>query len=463
MRKTHWLLMAALMFAPIAAHAQLEVTKLPGPPLKRTYVPLGGQATGIMTEPVTPDPVKSHIAVIVVHPGHGSMVNQFVAQGLPKYGYRTLAIAYNGGDRDFYDLLAPVAAGIKALRAMPGVDKVVLSGNSTGGAEITSYEDVAENGPAACQRPERLLKCTTAQATNLPKADALMLLDGNSGSPEGTMDFNPAVDPKTHAYNPALDLFAPQNGYNPTTGEANYSPAFLKKFFAAQAALVNHNVDVAVDRWDKIQKGQGEYRVNEPYTPCCRGVFASEVKPEIAYINLLSQTHAPHMLIKTDGTRPVQIITEVRYPEAQINEGRPALGEGAFLAPVKRPANTPHEYPGPDGAGTVRNYLSGAVRLTADYHWTKDNAYGIDYHSSPESAPGSIQGIHIPTLVMAGTCAVHITWLEITYDLSPAKDKEYVAVEGAQHEFEPCKPQYAGSFKRAFDYVDSWLSKPGRL
>ena len=64
---------------------------------------------------------------------------------------------------------------------------------------------------------------------------------------------------------------------------------------------------------------------------------------------------------------------------------------------------------------------------------------------------------------MAATCAGHMPWLEIAFDHSPAADKAFVGVEGANHGFLPCKPEFGDTFKRAFDYVDSWLGKPGRL
>jgi hypothetical protein len=52
------------------------------------------------------------------------------------------------------------------------------------------------------------------------------------------------------------------------------------------------------------------------------------------------------------------------------------------------------------------------------------------------------EGIHVPTLVLSGTCAQHLVFLEIAYDRSVAKDKELVGVEGADHWFVPCKPEY---------------------
>src|SRR5579872_6567216 len=156
---------ASALLIPIGASAQFSPTPDQGPPTKTTFIRLSNNANAILVEPVNPDPVKSHIAVVVTHPEHQNNFNYFIAQALPRYGYPVLAINYYGPERSFYELLSPVGAGIKALRAMPGIQKVVLAGHSSGGAELSAYQDVAENGPAACQRPERIYKCTTKEAT----------------------------------------------------------------------------------------------------------------------------------------------------------------------------------------------------------------------------------------------------------------------------------------------------------
>jgi hypothetical protein len=44
-----------------------------------------------------------------------------------------------------------------------------------------------------------------------------------------------------------------------------------------------------------------------------------------------------------------------------------------------------------------------------------------------------------------------------------AQDKEIVGLEGANHGLQPCRPEFGDTFKRAFDFVDSWLSKSGRF
>ncbi len=446
-KKLASLLAAATVLIPMMALAQFSATPEQGPPTKTTFIRLSNNANAILVEPLTPDPVKGRIAVVVTHPEHVNNFNYFIARALPRYGYRVMAINYYGPERSFYELYAPIGAAIKALKAIPGVEKVVLAGHSSGGAELASYQDVAENGAAACQRPERIFKCTAKEAEGLPKADAVMFLDPNSGAPERTFEYNPAVAAHDRAkYDASLDMFSPQNGYDPKTGAATYSPEFLKRFFAAQAKLVNGLIDEAQVRLDKIDKGQGTHPLDEPLWQSNRGVFVSQVRPELAYVGLLSKSHAPHMLLKADGSRPVQTLQMVKLPERQM-----------------RPADTPHSFPEPDEY-SVKSFLSSfIVRLKPDYRWTEDGLYGVDWHSSPSSLAGSMEGIRSPTLIVSGTCAAHIVFHEAAFDHSGAKDKEYIGVEGANHGFMPCKPEYGDTFTRTFDYVDAWLMKPGRV
>lgn len=445
MKKTILALAAAALLTPVAASAQFSAAPDAGVPVKVTFVRLGNNANAIITEPVTPDPVRSKIGVVVSHPERINNFNYFIGRGLSQRGYRVMAINYYGPETSFYELLAPMGAGVKAMKAFPGVEKVVLAGHSTGAAEVSLYQDVAENGAKACTRPERIYKCDPKLAEGLVKADAFMILDGNSGGPERMLGSNPAFDPHdAKAYNEALDLFSPKNGYNPATGGANYSPEFLKRYFAATAARVNGVIDENLARLAAVEKGQAGFTRDDQAVVEGRGVFSNASKPELAYIGLLSRTHGAHPLLKADGTRPVQIIPLVKEPAT-----RPAAYGKLDAEPELR---------------TVRSYLStAAVRLNPDYRWTADNIYGVEWHSNASSLQGSIAGIRAPTLVMAATCTAHLVLLEIAYDRSPAADKEFLGVEGANHGFNPCKPEYGDTFNRTFDYVDSWLMKPGRL
>jgi pimeloyl-ACP methyl ester carboxylesterase len=435
---------AIILVLATNALAQNSPTPAGGPPTKEIFVRLTNNSNAVMLEPVTLVE-RSKIAILVTHPEHANNFNYFTARALAQYGYRTMMLNYYGPETSYYEFIQPMAAAIKALRAVPGVEKVVLAGHSSGGSVVTSYQDVAENGAKACQGAERVAKCDGKGLDNLPKADGLMLIDSAAGAPERTDALNPAMDPHhPRVLNPALDMFDPKNGYDRKTKGAQYSPEFLKKYFAAQAARSTSLIEEAEARLAKIEKGEGEFKDDEPFVVAGSTVQINGARPQLADTRLMSKSHAPHMLLKADGTRPVQIVPQVFPPQATPDD-QDTLRSTTIN-------------------GTVRHYLSfQALKVTPEYHQTEDNIYGIVWRSTPNSIEGNVEGIHVPTLVVAGTCAPHVVYLELAYDHSVAKDKDYVGVEGANHGLMPCKPEYGDTFKRAFDYVDSWLQKPGRL
>ena len=50
------------------------------------------------------------------------------------------------------------------------------------------------------------------------------------------------------------------------------------------------------------------------------------------------------------------------------------------------------------------------------------------------------------------------------YELSPATDQDFIVIEGAEHNYRPCKPcektpgQYGNSVKNLFDYTAKWAN-----
>ncbi len=170
------------MLAPMGAQAQFSTAPEGGAPTKTTFIRLTNNANAILVEPATPNPVKGRIAVLVSHPENINNFNYFIGRAMPGYGYRVMMLNYYGREQTYYEFIAPIAAAIKALRAMPGVEKVVLAGHSTGGPMLTSYQDVAENGAKTCQGAERIYKCDGKDLENLPKADGVMLIDSNAGA-----------------------------------------------------------------------------------------------------------------------------------------------------------------------------------------------------------------------------------------------------------------------------------------
>jgi pimeloyl-ACP methyl ester carboxylesterase len=440
--------LAVFAFVPVMAtygqNPEMQYRRAPsGAPTKSTFIQLGNNANAVLVEPVTLNE-KSRIVVIRTHPEH---INNLTANGAPltNYGYRVMSVNYYGREQLYYEFIPPLAAAIKAARAIPGVEKVVLMGFSSGGSETTSYEDVAENGPKACQEPNRILKCDGKGLDNLPKADGLMLIESAAGAPERTDALNPAVG--LHDWkviHPELDMFSPKNGYDPATHSAHYSDEFLKKYFAAQAAKSTALIEEAQARLDKIQKGEGDFKDDEPFVVTGSTLGINGSRALLADTRLMNHVHAPHLLLKADGTNVVEKYAEVMDPDASAQDN------GNLWSNTQ---NT-----------TVKTYLSfQGLRVSPDYHMTEDNIVGVDWRSTPNSIEGNVQGIHVPTLIVSGTCAPHIVYQEIAYDLSAATDKDIVGVEGANHGLTACKPQYGDTSKRAYDYVDGWLSKPGRF
>jgi pimeloyl-ACP methyl ester carboxylesterase len=411
-----------------------------------TFVRLTNNANALIEEPAAADAAHGRVVFLTVHPEHANLFGSFIARELGRRGYRTMMMNYYGAEQTYEEFLAPIAAAIRQLRSLPGAEKVVLIGGSTGGAELTFYQNVAENGPKACQAPDVVYPCRGKDLSNLPKADGVVLIDINVGAPARTVAIDPAVDnAHPRQRNQALDMFSARNGFDPQTGAASYSTEFRQRYFAAQGTRANHLIDEALARLAKIENGEGDYKDDEPFVVPGSSRELNGARLDLADRRLLSRTHAPHLILKADGSTATQTVVSV-FPPAK-----------ADVDTIDRLALTTQDV-------TVRHYLSFyALRTTPDYALTEDDIKGIVWRSTANSAPGSVEGVTVPTLVMAGSCYGHLVFNEIVYDHSVAKDKSYVAVEGGNHTLQACDPKYGDVSKRAWDYVDGWLSKPGRF
>jgi pimeloyl-ACP methyl ester carboxylesterase len=417
--------------------------------LKRTYVSLddygfksthGVSANAVLVESSHPSP-NQRIVAINTHPKNRNNFQYFIGEVLGKRGYRVIEI--NDYGKEMPEALLPgIAAAIRYARTLPGVQKVVLVGHSGGGPVLSFYEEIAENGPSACQQPDRLYKCDGEGLNDLPKADALLELEANIGAPHRTMSIDPAVNAKNpKARDPKLDMYLPQNGFDLKTDTASYSQEFLKRYQAAMHARSEALIADAQARVKAIDAHSGPYNDDEPFVVPGMAEDASGARLNLADPVILARSHAPHLLLKADGSRAVQIIKDVRAPKAIPVKQRDTL------------ASTVQNM-------TVRQYLAfSAIRTNQDFALTGDDMKGIDWRSSANSLPGNVENVRVPTLVMAGSCMMHLVPLEEVYDHSAAKDKEFVAVEGGDHYFEPCRSEYGDTQKRAFDYVESWLTK----
>ena len=411
------------------------------PQLKTTYVALGNNANALLMESLDPSP-NSRILAIQTHPDHNNNFNYFLLRELAARGYRALAVNYYGPESEVEEFLLPIAAAVKYARSVPGVEKVVFATHSGGGPVLTLYEEIAEKGPAACQEPSRIYPCKGRNLSNLPKVDAMLLLDPNIGAPHRMLSLDPAIDSSNpRKREPSLDLYAAANGYDAKTDTAQYSPAFVKRYAAAVHARNTTLIADAQAKLRAIEKGEGPYQDNEPFVVAGMAENSVGARLNLADARLLSRTRAPHLHLKADGTTQIEIIKSTRKPGTTPMNDRDTLDE---VSQNK----------------TVRHFLSFlAIRTTPDFELTEDAIKGVDWRSSANSAVGSMANISVPTLVMAATCAIHIVPLETVFDHSAAKDKEFVGVEGANHGFQPCRPEFGDTKKRTFDYVEAWLHK----
>jgi pimeloyl-ACP methyl ester carboxylesterase len=417
-----------------------------GPLFHTTFIRLGSDnIDGLLYEPETPGP-NARVALVI---GFGTentgspMATQMVSRG-----YRVLVTTHKGPDLLPFAGVPELSRGIDYLRTLPGVQKVVVLGHSGGTRLTTIYASLAANGPAACQGFGVLYPCKAEEATGLARPDGVIMLDPAIGaSSNAASSFDPAYDDDEKRTIKALDMYDPANGYDPKTGAAHYSADFIKRFSAAQSARNMKYVNYALTRLQAIEAGKGKFSDDEPMV--IPGAIEGGNGARLFHTDLSLQEHTkvPHMLLKADGTTPSVIIHSVR-PATGLRDSR-NVGTMAKGGAIN---------------STVRTFLANfAMRTTKDFAFTADDITGADWKSANKQAPGMAEGVTVPALVMGNTCFYLMVPGEVLYDHLGSKDKTYVADEGAEHGFTPCKPEYGDTMKRAFDFVDSWLAKPGRF
>jgi hypothetical protein len=426
---------------------------------KTTFEWLAPGVPGVLYEPAKPG-AKATIAVFAMHPD-----GDYLRPGptntcmqLAMRGYRALcanAATSKAGimsDMNQDKLTLNVKAGVEFLRKAPGVRTVVLFGHSGGGAMMAAYQNIAENGLKACQGPEKLIKCPDTLA-GLPAADGVMLIDSSMGMPGSNMlsiDPSASDDGSGMGVIPELDMYNPANGFNPKG--SSFSPEFSARFFAAQRDRMNRLIAKAEERLAKIKAGGGQFTDDEPFIVA--GAIPRENKLNEQDVRLLSQTKEAWPLLHANGRVTNEIIHSVRVPKSE--KSPTPLSVNALVT-------------------TVRGFLSTfSVRALPDFRIEATGVYGVDFNSSYGATYNSIEGISKPLLQMGFTGSYEFSFAEgARARANKATDKTLAYVEGAIHGFVPCKEcalakglpadYYGDTIKTLYDYIDGWLSKPGRF
>jgi hypothetical protein len=426
---------------------------------KTTFISLSPGQPGVLYEPLNPGP-KAAIGIFAMHDNGDYLSDhpEHPCGQLASRGYRVLcanSTASKSGffsDDDIDKLLLNVKAGVAVLRANPAVHKVLIFGHSGGGAMMAVYQNIAENGVKACRGPEKLVQCPDSLA-NMPPADGVMLMDAVLGGSISTLvSLDPSlIDPNdaTHL-DPKLDMYNPANGFDPKG--SHYSAEFERRFFAGEGALMNKLIATAQERLQLIEAGKGRFKDDEPFiVPSGYGVFN---RLNAQDVSLQSRTRKAWPLLHPDGTVTTEIIHTVRTPRFDHNT-TPFYSRGATTT-------------------TVRKFLSTwAIRTNSDYHYDASNLYGVDFTSNYSNEVWAIAGFTKPLLQVGMTGSYEFYNSEIAREHAASADKTLVYVEGATHDFLPCtacavakglpENYYGDTVKTLYDYIDSWIAKPGRF
>jgi hypothetical protein len=412
---------------------------------------------------------RSHIAVLIMHP-HSGYTSFAACAGLTQRGFTTLCIngPFNGNQFGYYGLEQSVPSLRSAMNYLrnivsgPAITKVVLLGHSGGGALMTFYQNIAENGPGACTGPEKIIPCVTDNLSNLPKADGVISFDGHLGNAFETLTYvDPAVIGNVlNNRDPSLDMFSAANGYNAATDGAVYSSAFAKRFTAAQAVrnsdLISQALDLLQQR--RIQTGSPNDMGDSIPFDVVGSIAARLFQPDLDFV---SCTKNVEVLLARDGTRPTQKICSVRTPSGRLSTGL-------------IDASTQHV--------NVHIWLGAqSLRTNGRYTQALDDVTGIDYASSNTSTVNNLQGITVPELFIANGAHYFVRPVEIEYQLTKSIDKTYAVSEGAVHGSGPCAdcariilnnpnltdaqanaywtdPAGNGPAERSWNFMTEWLS-----
>jgi pimeloyl-ACP methyl ester carboxylesterase len=419
----------AFLAGPSVA-GRLEAQTLPP-----TYVEF--EPFGVKGALYRPDSSRErNIGVLLIHRVN-NYLGHLAAWQLVERGFVVLAMNSRFDNNEasvVWEVIAQdVRTGVEYLRKQRGIRKVILFGHSGGAATLSFYQAVAEQGPAYCTDPQRLTRCGTELA-NLPKADGLILVDASLGNPIGLLrGLNPAVktegDPAS--IDSALDPFNPANGFSPT-GSA-YSDEFKKRYYAAQSARMNRLVGMAIDQAVRLGTPAAPFPDDNAFliVRASGARLIDNAEP--------TATTEPRKLLKNNGSVVTEIVKSSRPPATAAPQQNATFNGGARLL-------------------TLRSFL------TANAIKSTNSMTGIDWCSSNSSTPCAVGQISVPLLVAAMGGNTGIRDNEMLYGMAASKDKDFIVVEGATHNIEPCtdcetrKGEYGNVTRNFFNYVAKWIT-----
>jgi pimeloyl-ACP methyl ester carboxylesterase len=213
----------------------------------RELVPLTAEDGGVLDGALYSPAERGGTALVLMHPAVG-FHHHYALIPLAARGFTVLGLdsrfTGNEGPLIMEQVLLDLAAGIRHLRQL-GHDRVVLVGNSGGGALAAFYQAQAERATVTAAPAGGPPDLTAA---DLPPADALVVLNAHRGRAQVlTAWLDPAIadesDPLVR--DPDLDLFEPRWG-------PPYGNGFVRRYRAAQEARNRR-----ITRWVQQRRAAG--------------------------------------------------------------------------------------------------------------------------------------------------------------------------------------------------------------
>ena len=428
-----------------AASASASSTRTTAPYTLGTVLIGARGAVGAVYQPTSPSG-KQSIAFVVIHEDANTIESDICTQ-LAQRGYTMLCIKSEFGQQAqvTWDALAlDVAGAVKYLRGLSAVKKVVLIGYSGGGSIMSYYQNVAQNGVAACQAPERLNPCGNAVA-NMPPADGVILGDAIPGiafSDLSALDASVVNEQDPRARDASLDMYAAPNDFS-ASGPSSYAPAFIDRYTAAQGARMDRLIAQAQDLLKQARDGKGPYANDAPMPV---GRLSARIWE--ADLSLLSHTKGKYPLISPefpDGSPP-QVINSLRVTSAD---------------PTGNQRWDPRK-----GGFSAATFLSIAAIKAPNLRIAADSITGVDWASTNTSTVLNVAGIRSPLLIMSMTGHYWIVPSEMYLEAATkATDKTLVYIKGASHGLTPCDRcaktpgEFGDTVKEIFNYIDKWATQ----
>jgi hypothetical protein len=226
-----------------------------GPPISFTECPAEGETAAIqlVAEDGVPSPAIYYwrrgatpkTAIHLMHP-RGDFSRHYTVPGLLQAGYGVLCQnSRYGVNHDVFTLhellLLDVAAGVRYLKAVRGIQHVVQLGNSGGGSLFGLYQAQAHTPP-----PGRLTQTSGGtpvdlNAYTLLPVEGFITLAAHRGQGKVLMGcIDPSVTDEADplSVDAAVDMYNPANGFRPFPASSTYSAEFLERYRAAQQQRV---------------------------------------------------------------------------------------------------------------------------------------------------------------------------------------------------------------------------------